>query len=195
LEVDAGSFVVILGRSGSGKSTLLNLLGAMDKPTGGILEVAGMDLTSIDEVEQTKFRRKYLGFVFQSFNLVPVLNVRRNLGLPLALNGIQETGHIDALLAALGLQDCGARFPAQLSGGEQQRVAIGRALIHRPPLVLADEPTGNLDLETSSAVLELFRNLVHANHSAVVMATHSMEAASFADRVFQLVDGCLVEKL
>lgn len=193
LNVEAGEFIAILGRSGSGKSTLLNLLGAMDKPTSGTLEVAGVDLTRIDEATQTGFRRRYVGFVFQNFNLVPVLNVRRNLCLPLELNRIQDSGQVPALLDALGLTGYGERYPEQLSGGEQQRVAIGRALIHRPPLILADEPTGNLDLETSGTVLELLRGLTRANQSTVVMATHSLEAAGYADRVLRLVGGKVVE--
>jgi len=191
LEVEAGTFVAILGRSGSGKSTLLNLLGAMDKPSAGRLEVAGFDLTHADEATQTKFRRRHLGFVFQRFNLVPVLNVRRNLALPMELNDIPDVGQIQTMLVALGLESAGARYPDQLSGGEQQRIAIGRALIHRPPLVLADEPTGNLDLETSSAVLALFRELVRVSGSTVVMVTHSLEAARYADRTLQLVNGRL----
>ncbi len=193
LIVSAGEFVAILGRSGSGKSTLLNLLGAMDKPTGGALEIAGIDLTRIDETGQTLFRRRHLGFVFQSFNLVPVINVRRNLCLPLELNGIADTGQVSRLLEALGLTACGERYPEQLSGGEQQRVAIGRALVHQPSLLLADEPTGNLDLETSSTVLALLRNLTRANQHTVVMATHSLEAAKYADRVLHLVAGRVVE--
>ena len=193
LEVEAGEFIAILGRSGSGKSTLLNLLGAMDKPTSGALEVAGVDLTRIDEAGQTRFRRHHLGFVFQSFNLIPVLDVRRNLCLPLELNRRRDNGQVSALLDALGLAGYGERYPAQLSGGEQQRVAIGRALIHRPSLILADEPTGNLDLETSGSVLELLRGLTRANQSTVVMATHSLEAARYADRVLQLVGGRVIE--
>lgn len=193
LEVEAGEFIAILGRSGSGKSTLLNLLGAMDKPTSGALEVAGVDLTRIDEAGQTRFRRHHLGFVFQSFNLIPVLDVRRNLCLPLELNRLRDKGQVSALLEALGLAGYGERYPAQLSGGEQQRVAIGRALIHRPSLILADEPTGNLDLETSGSVLELLRGLTRANQSTVVMATHSLEAARYADRVLQLVGGRVIE--
>ncbi len=193
LEVRTGEFVIILGRSGSGKSTLLNLLGALDKPTGGSLEIAGIDLTRIDESAQTLFRRRHLGFVFQSFNLVPVINVRRNLRLPLDLNGIPDTGQVAQLLDALELTACANRYPAELSGGEQQRVAIGRALVHRPSLILADEPTGNLDLETSSAVLALLRKLIGAYQHTVVMATHSLEAVKYADRVLQLVEGRVVE--
>ena len=165
----------------------------MDKPTSGALEVAGVDLTRIDEAGQTRFRRHHLGFVFQSFNLIPVLDVRRNLCLPLELNRLRDKGQVSALLEALGLAGYGERYPAQLSGGEQQRVAIGRALIHRPSLILADEPTGNLDLETSGSVLELLRGLTRANQSTVVMATHSLEAARYADRVLQLVGGRVIE--
>lgn len=193
LDVEAGSFVAILGRSGSGKSTLLNLVGAMDRPLSGVVEVAGVDLTRADERTQTLFRRRMLGFVFQDFNLVPVIDVRHNVALPLALNDIDAPARVDALLAELGLTHLARRYPAELSGGEQQRVAIGRALVHRPRLVIADEPTGNLDFETSSAVLALFHDLIRRHGSTVVMATHSLEAARHADRVLRLVDGRLVE--
>ena len=191
LVIEPGTFVAILGRSGSGKSTLLHLLGAMDKPSSGILEVGGVDLTRISEAEQTAFRRRSLGFIFQSYNLMPMLDVRQNLALPLELNRMDKGRHVESRLESLGLTHCGHRYPDQLSGGEQQRVAIGRALIHGPALVLADEPTGNLDLETSSTVLALFRDLIRANRSTVVMATHSLEAAGFADRVLKLVGGQL----
>ncbi|MGD9600882.1 MAG: ABC transporter ATP-binding protein [Gammaproteobacteria bacterium] len=193
LDVATGSFVAILGRSGSGKSTLLNLLGAMDRPLSGVLEVAGCDLCRADERTQTIFRRRQLGFVFQDFNLVPVLDVRHNLALPLALNDIDAPARVDSLLTELGLAHLERRYPGELSGGEQQRVAIGRALVHRPRLVLADEPTGNLDLETSGTVLTLFRGLIRRHGATVVMATHSLEAARYADRVLRLVDGHLVE--
>ncbi len=191
LVIEPGTFVAILGRSGSGKSTLLHLLGAMDKPSSGILEVGGVDLTRISEAEQSACRRRSLGFIFQSYNLMPMLDVRQNLALPLELNRMDKGRHVESRLESLGLTHCGHRYPDQLSGGEQQRVAIGRALIHGPALVLADEPTGNLDLETSSTVLALFRDLIRANRSTVVMATHSLEAAGFADRVLKLVGGQL----
>lgn len=191
LDVDAGALIAIVGRSGSGKSTLLNLLGAMDVPTGGTVQVDGCALETLSEAARTDFRRTRLGFVFQNFNLVPVLTVAENLGLPLALNGIDAPARVTALLAALELEHRLAAYPETLSGGEQQRVAIGRALIHRPALVLADEPTGNLDQETSASVLGLLREQVRAHRAALVMATHSMEAAQLADAVYQLRGGRL----
>lgn len=192
LRVDAGRFVAILGRSGSGKSTLLNLLGAMDKPDAGQVWVGDTDLASLDESGRTQFRRRHLGFIFQSFNLLPMLTVRENMGLPLALNDNPDPARVEALLSALGLSTLAERQPSELSGGEQQRVAIGRALVHRPRLVLADEPTGNLDLESSGTVLELLREAGRRNGATLLMATHSLEAAAFADERWQLVEGRLV---
>ncbi len=192
LSVARGEFVAILGRSGSGKSTLLKLLGAMDRPSAGLLVVANQDLVSLDEVARTKFRRRHLGFIFQNYNLLPTLSVYDNLRLPLLLNRIPDADKIQRQLEALGLGDVLARFPSSLSGGEQQRVAIGRALIHAPSLVLADEPTGNLDRSTSEQVLGLFQQLIRTQGATVVMATHSHEAARFADTRYALVDGRLI---
>jgi putative ABC transport system ATP-binding protein len=192
LQVISGRFVAILGRSGSGKSTLLNLLGAMDKPDSGKVRVGGTDLTTLDDSGRTRFRRRHLGFIFQSFNLLPMLNVHENVALPLALNGRRDPARVDTLLAGLGLSALAARHPGQLSGGEQQRVAIARAVVHEPRLVLADEPTGNLDLESSSKVLDLLRELGRSTGTTLLMATHSLEAAAFADERWQLVEGRLV---
>lgn len=192
LRVDAGKFVAILGRSGSGKSTLLNLLGAMDKPAAGRVCVGDTDLATLDEPGRTQFRRRHLGFIFQSFNLLPMLTVRENIALPLALNGARNSDRVTALLAALGLSALGDHHPGTLSGGEQQRVAIGRAMVHGPRLVLADEPTGNLDLESSSGVLELLREQGRTHGTTLLMATHSLEAAAFADERWQLTEGRLV---
>lgn len=192
LAVRTGQFVAIIGRSGSGKSTLLKLLGAMDRPTAGHLIVADQDLTRLDEAGRTLFRRRTIGFVFQNYNLLPTLSVYDNLRLPLDLNRLPDRGRVQQQLAALGLGDLAPRFPNSLSGGEQQRVAIGRALIHAPPLILADEPTGNLDGDTSEQVLALMQRLIRAQGVAVVMATHSHEAARVADSVYALRDGRLI---
>jgi len=191
LDVMAGRFVAILGRSGSGKSTLLNLLGAMEPPQQGSLEVGGHDLARLDEAGRTLFRRRQLGFIFQSFNLIPVLDVHRNVALPLALNGIEDRQRVDEVLAALGIGHLALRYPETLSGGEQQRVAIARALVHKPVLVLADEPTGNLDQETSRQVIELMKQVLALEGTTLIMATHSEEAAEAADEVFRLVGGRL----
>ncbi len=187
----AGEFVVVLGRSGSGKSTLLNLLGGMDQPTSGSLRVGTEDLTRMTEEQRARFRRRAIGFVFQAFNLIPTLTVAENLALPLALNGLATGKLVTALLERLGLGGRATRFPEQLSGGEQQRVAIGRALIHSPSLVLADEPTGNLDVETSHQVLTLFHEMVRERGTTLVMATHSSEPLALADRILHMDHGRL----
>lgn len=194
LEIRSGDFVVLLGRSGSGKSTLLNLLGGMDVPTAGRLRVGEHALSAMDEEDRARFRRRALGFVFQAFNLLPTLTLAENLALPLALNGIVAGSRVEDMLQRLGLGGRGHRFPGQVSGGEQQRAAIGRALIHSPLLVLADEPTGNLDAETAREVLALFGELVRERGSTIVMATHSQEPLALADRVLQLEHGRLCER-
>lgn len=195
LEVSAGEFVVMLGRSGSGKSTLLNLLGAMDRPTSGALTINGLRIDQLDENARTQFRRNQVGFVFQAFNLLPTLTVRENLLLPLALNGREEKADqlIGEQLEALSLDDKAERYPDQLSGGEQQRVAVARALIHEPALVVADEPTGNLDLETGREVLALLDRMTREAGKTLVMATHSTEVIGIADRVVTIREGRLVE--
>lgn len=190
LDIAAGEFVVVLGRSGSGKSTLLNLLGAMDSPTGGELSVAGRRIDRLDERGRTLFRRRHVGFVFQAFNLIPTLTVAENLRLPLALNQLDEDRErIEAELEALGLGGKADRFPDQLSGGEQQRVAVARALVHAPALVIADEPTGNLDLDTGRQVLGLLDRMTRAAGRTLVMATHSREVIGIADRVLTIHEG------
>jgi putative ABC transport system ATP-binding protein len=190
-----GEFVAVIGRSGSGKSTLLKLVGGLNRADSGTIRHGDDELALMTERELTLFRRRRLGFVFQFFNLVPTLTVSENIALPLALNGknrAQAAERIGTLLGQLGLGDCASRLPDQLSGGEQQRVAIARALAHEPALVITDEPTGNLDLDTADEVLEL---LVHScrNHRAtLLMATHSRAAAARADRILRIVDGHVV---
>lgn len=192
LDIAAGEFVVVLGRSGSGKSTLLNLLGAMDVPSGGELTIDGQRIDQLDELGRTHFRRRHVGFVFQAYNLIPTLTVAENLRLPLALNRLDEDpARIEAQLDALGLGGKGERYPDQLSGGEQQRVAVARALIHAPSLVIADEPTGNLDLETGRQVLELLDRMTRSAGKTLVMATHSREVIGIADRVLTIHEGRL----
>ena len=191
-----GELCVLIGRSGSGKSTLLNLIGGIDVPTSGEIVVDGADLARSTEAARTLFRRHHVGFVFQFFNLIPTLTVEENLRLPLELNGRPHDAareRVAALLAEVGLGDRGPAFPEQLSGGEQQRVAVARALVHAPLLVLADEPTGNLDLDTGRQVLDLLDRLTRRAGRTMVMATHSREVVGLADRTFRLQDGRLVE--
>ncbi len=194
--VEAGEFAVLLGKSGSGKSTLLNLLAGMDSPDQGTVEVLGKNLPKLSEEERTLFRRHHVGFVFQFFNLLPTLTVGENLLLPLELtdrNGAAAEERARELLSAVALEDRWQSFPEHLSGGEQQRVAVARALVHDPELVLADEPTGNLDQETSQEVLELLDRMTRSAGKTLVMVTHGREVVGLADRVLTIEDGKLVE--
>jgi len=196
LRVAEGELLVLLGRSGSGKSTLLNLLSGIDLPTAGRILLRGTDLAELDERGRTLLRRHEIGFVFQFFNLIPTLTVEENLLLPLELAGRLDDGErrrsLD-LLDAVGLGDRRGSSPDLLSGGEQQRVAIARALAHDPLLILADEPTGNLDADTAEQVLELLEGSVRAAGKTLVMATHSREVAAVADRVLRVEGGRLIE--
>ena len=197
LVVAGGEIVVLVGRSGSGKSTLLNLIAGIDRPTAGSVVVNGTDLTALDEQARTRFRRRHIGFVFQFFNLIPLLTVEENLLLPLDLNGRADAKGVArarVLLERVGLGDRGDSFPERLSGGEQQRVAIARALIHDPALILADEPTGNLDADTAAGVLDLLDTLAREAGRTVLMATHSREVIGVADRIFTMDRGALVER-
>jgi putative ABC transport system ATP-binding protein len=189
LEVKQGELIVILGRSGSGKSTLLNLFSGIDQPSSGELFINGINLTSLSEYHRTLFRRHHIGFVFQSYNLIPTLTVIENLLLPLELlNGTSGLCRDKAfvLLDQLGLYKRLDAYPDRLSGGEQQRVAIARALIHNPALILADEPTGNLDLQTGKEVLSLLDNMVREAGKTMIMATHSREVIGMADRLLTI---------
>lgn len=197
LKLAAGELTVLLGRSGSGKSTLLNLASGIDLPDSGEVWVDGVEITTLSEGERTLFRRSHVGFVFQFFNLIPTLTVEENLLLPLELAGRRSAAEREAalgLLAEVGLEDRRASFPDRLSGGEQQRVAIARALAHDPTLVLADEPTGNLDLETGLEVLALLDRLTRKAGKTLFMVTHSREVVGVADRVLTLRDGRLLER-
>lgn len=190
-EVHKGEFVAIVGPSGSGKSTLMHLLGGIERPTGGRLELAGVEMFRQKEEALTIFRRRQIGLVYQFYNLVPLLTVRENLALPLLLDGREPApGQMEGLVEALGLQEKLNAFPAQLSGGQQQRVAIGRALIARPALLLADEPTGNLDTENTVQVMELLRR-ANRDGQTIVMITHNPDLALQADRVMTIRDGRL----
>jgi putative ABC transport system ATP-binding protein len=195
--IEPGEIVVLVGRSGSGKSTLLNLIAGIDRPTAGRVVVDGTDLTALDEDARTRFRRRRIGFVFQFFNLIPLLTVEENLLLPLELNGMADAPGVArarGLLERVGLAGRGASLPDRLSGGEQQRVAIARALVHDPALILADEPTGTLDAETAAAVLALLDGLAREAGKTVVMVTHSREVVGVADRIFAVQRGGLAEQ-
>jgi putative ABC transport system ATP-binding protein len=195
--IASGEIVVLVGRSGSGKSTLLNLIAGIDRPSAGTVVVDGTDLTGLGEQARTRFRRRHIGFVFQFFNLIPLLTVEENVVLPLDLNGRADgpgVARARALLERVGLGGRGDSFPERLSGGEQQRVAIARALVHDPALILADEPTGNLDADTAGGVLDLLDTLAREAGRTVVMATHSREVIGVADRIFSIQRGVLVER-
>jgi putative ABC transport system ATP-binding protein len=193
-EFRRGETIAVRGRSGSGKSTLLNLIGGIDIPDEGRVIVAGVELTDLSERNRTLFRRRHIGFVYQAFNLVPTLDVADNIRLVLELNGVparEAQRRIDELLEAVGLADRAASYPDVLSGGEQQRVAIARALCHEPAVVIADEPTGNLDDSTAEVVLELLERLVRERGGTMLIATHSARVASVCDREIEIHGGRL----
>ncbi len=194
LEVGEGEFVALVGRSGCGKSTLLNLAGAMDFPTKGIVSIGGETTSQLSDSQQTNLRREKVGFVFQSFQLLHTLSVIENVELPLLLAG-KPGAREEAFerLRWVELETLGERFPHQLSGGQMQRVAIARALVHSPKILLADEPTGNLDTTTGANILELLQRLTREQHTATIMATHSTEAAASCDTLVRLRDGRIEE--
>jgi len=192
LDVEAGEMVAILGRSGSGKSTLLNLLGGIDRPDAGTVEVAGLPVHELSERRLTDFRRRHVGFVFQFFHLIPELTGEENVLMAARLTGAGSVRHGHELLDRLALNGAAQRLPHTLSGGEQQRIAIARALVNQPSLILADEPTGNLDRAAGAAVLDTLRGIADGDR-AVVLATHDRDAAALADRVLTVADGRLRE--
>ena len=194
LHVAAGEYVAIVGESGSGKSTLLNLIAGLDRPDAGRVAVAGTDLAAMNDEQRTLTRRSKLGFVFQSFHILPHLTVEQNVELPLVLLGVARDLRVERvaeLLTAVGLGDRGASMPRELSGGELQRIALARALVHRPALILADEPTGNLDPDTAQTVLQLVAREIRARGAGGVLVTHSASAAQSADRILVLDHGKL----
>lgn len=194
LSVENGEFVAVIGTSGSGKSTLLNLLGGLDTPTSGEVLVAGKDLFQMDDESRTIFRRRNIGFVFQNYNLVPVLNVYENVVLPIELDGTKiDTDYVQTILHTLGLEEKAQAMPNQLSGGQQQRVAIGRALIAKPKLILADEPTGNLDSKNSQDVMALLTQASRRYQQTILMITHNKNLTASVDRVFRVSDGVLTD--
>ncbi len=194
LSIEQGEFVAIVGTSGSGKSTLLNMMGGLDVPTSGSVKVKDRELAKLDDEQLTIFRRRNIGFVFQNYNLVPVLNVYENIVLPVALDGdAVDKKFMDEVVRMLTLGDKLNNMPNNLSGGQQQRVAIARALVSKPAIVLADEPTGNLDSRTSSDVLGLLKVTSDTFHQTVVMITHNNEIAQLADRIVRIEDGKIVQ--
>jgi len=193
LDFPEGGFSAIMGPSGSGKSTLMHILAGLDRPTSGTVVIDGKDITKMDDGELTQLRRDRVGFVFQFFNLVPVLNAEENMLLPLSIAGKRpERAWVEQLMETVGIEDRRTHRPSELSGGQQQRVAVARALVSRPAVVFADEPTGNLDSKTSDEVLTLLRRAVDEFGQTVVIVTHDEQAASFADRRIELVDGRVV---
>ena len=195
LSVESGEFVAIVGTSGSGKSTLLHMLGGLDRPTSGSVTVDGQDIFALKDEALTIFRRRKIGFVFQSYNLVPVLSVYENIVLPIQLDGGKVDGtYVDQVVQALGLEGKLDSLPNQLSGGQQQRVAIARALATKPPILLADEPTGNLDSKTSQDVLSLMKVTSQKFAQTMVMITHNEEIAQLADRIVRIEDGRIVTR-
>jgi putative ABC transport system ATP-binding protein len=192
LDIASGDFAVLVGASGSGKSTLLNLIGAVDRPTAGRLLIGDVDTSALDEAALTRLRRGSIGYIFQFFNLIPTLTVFENVAFPLSLAKrprAEVRERVDATLAQVGLGHRATHYPNELSGGEMQRVAIGRAVIHRPPLILADEPTGNLDSKNGQLILDLIRALHEEHKPTIVMATHSARAAAAGDYVIEVADG------
>jgi putative ABC transport system ATP-binding protein len=196
LAVDQGKLTAVMGPSGSGKSTLMHILAGLDKPTEGSVEISGIEITTLKDSDLTKLRRRHIGFVFQFFNLLPMLTAEENITLPLSIAGEKpEPAYFSTLIDSVGLGDRLSHRPSELSGGQQQRVAIARALVSRPDVVFADEPTGNLDSSTGAEILELLRHSVEELGQTIVMVTHESRAAAIADRVLYLADGRIVREL
>ena len=196
LEVAEGKLTAVMGPSGSGKSTLMHILAGLDKPTSGEVSIGGTVITNLNDTDLTKLRRKHIGFIFQFFNLLPMLNAEENVVLPLSIAGEKaDQKWVAELMGKIGLEERRSHRPSELSGGQQQRVAIGRALVSRPTIMFADEPTGNLDSKTSAEILELMRDSVDVYGQTTVMVTHDPRAAAIADRVLFLADGEIVRDL
>jgi putative ABC transport system ATP-binding protein len=190
-----GEFVAIMGASGSGKTTLLNILAGLDIPSAGSLCIDGQDMSALSGESLALFRCKQLGFVFQDYNLLDALTIEENIRLPLLLNGISDSAHVQKAMKLLGISELSDRFPHETSGGQQQRTAVARALVHEPSLILADEPSGNLDSQAATALLKEFRQLNENERTTIVMVTHDPLAASYADRVILLKDGQVSQDL
>ena len=196
LDVNPGELLAVMGPSGSGKSTLMHILAGLDQPTSGTVDIVGRDITAMSDNELTKLRRAHIGFVFQFFNLLPMLTAEENVTLPLRLAGTKvDEAWLESVLGQVGLTERRSHRPAQLSGGQQQRVAIARAVLARPSVLFADEPTGNLDSTTSGEILEVLRNAVESYGQTTIMVTHDAKAAAIADRILFLADGRVVREL
>jgi putative ABC transport system ATP-binding protein len=196
LQVDRGHLVAVMGPSGSGKSTLMHTLAGLDKPTSGTVRIAGTEITGLDDAQMTRLRREHIGFVFQFFNLLPMLSAEENVLLPLSIASEKpDQAWLDQLLTKTGLADRRRHRPSELSGGQQQRVAIARGLVTKPTILFADEPTGNLDSKTGGEILELLRDSARDYNQTIVMVTHEARAASIADRIMFLADGLIVKEL
>jgi len=196
LDVHGGQLVAVMGPSGSGKSTLMHILAGLDKPTSGTVSIAGTEITTLDDARMTRLRRTHIGFVFQFFNLLPMLTAAENVVLPLSIAGEDvDQAWLDELLGKIGLKERGSHRPSELSGGQQQRVAIARALVTKPTILFADEPTGNLDSKTGGEILNLLRDSADSYGQTIVMVTHEARAASIADRILFLADGLIVQEL
>jgi putative ABC transport system ATP-binding protein len=193
LEIETGRLTAVMGPSGSGKSTLMHILAGLDKPTSGTVTIAGEEITKMNDNELTQLRRKHIGFVFQFYNLLPMLNAEENVKLPLSVAGEKaDDGWFDQLMAKVGLDGRLKHRPSELSGGQQQRVAVARSLIHRPTVVFADEPTGNLDSKSSAEILALLKDATEAYGQTIVMVTHDPRAAAIAHRILYIADGKIV---
>ena len=196
VDIERAQLTAVMGPSGSGKSTLMHILAGLDKPTSGTVEVAGTEITSLGDTELTKLRREHIGFVFQFFNLLPMLNARENITLPLTIAGEKpQDGWVEQVVEDVGLSDRLTHRPSELSGGQQQRVAIARALVSKPTVLFADEPTGNLDSATGHEILQLLRASVDTLGQTTVIVTHDARAASIADRILLLADGLIVREM
>jgi putative ABC transport system ATP-binding protein len=195
-EIESEKLTVVMGPSGSGKSTLMHILAGLDKPTSGSVQVAGKEITELSDNDLTKLRREHIGFVFQFFNLLPMLSALENITLPLSIAGEKpDEGWVEQIIRDVGLSDRVAHRPSELSGGQQQRVAVARALVSKPTVLFADEPTGNLDSATGQEILQLLRDSVDSRGQTTVMVTHDARAAAIADRILFLADGCIVREV